>query len=94
MRKLLRSAVLILTSAMMLTGCKVNADAYDCGQEPADALEYSVSFEPDEFGGFLQVSGMTFDVDLGVKSQVKVDEDGMFTGFSGDERRVKYPDRR
>lgn len=58
------------------------------GQELADALEYSVSFEPDEFGGFLQVSGMTFDVDLGVKSQVKVDEDGMFTGFSGDERRV------
>ena len=58
------------------------------GQEIADALEYSVSFAPDDFGGFLQVSGMTFDVDLSVKSQVKLDEDGMFDGFVSDDRRV------
>ena len=58
------------------------------GKEIADALEYSVSFAPDDFGGFLQVSGMTFDVDLGVESQAKLDENGMFDGFSGDERRV------
>ncbi len=58
------------------------------GQEIADALEYSVSFAPDDFGGFLQVSGMTFDVDLSVKPQVKLDEDGMFDGFVSDDRRV------
>ena len=58
------------------------------GQEIADALEYSVSKAPDDFGGFLQVSGITFDVDLSVDSQAKVDEDGMFAGFSGDKRRV------
>ncbi len=58
------------------------------GSELADALEYSVAFEPEPFGGFLQVSGITFDVDLDVPSCVKVDDDEMFDGFSGKERRV------
>ncbi len=58
------------------------------GQELADALEYSVSAMPDDFGGFLQVSGMEFDVDPHVKSPVKIDENGMFAGFASDERRV------
>ena len=58
------------------------------GQELLDALEFSVSYVPDEFGGFLQVSGVTFDVDLDKDAKVKVDKDGMFAGFGSDERRV------
>lgn len=58
------------------------------GQELADALEFGVSFAPDDFGGFLQVSGITFDVDLGVASSVKLDPNKMFEGFTSDERRV------
>lgn len=58
------------------------------GAELADALEYSVGFFPDDFGGFLQVSGITFDVDYDVKSQVKLDDNKMFAGFAGDDRRV------
>lgn len=58
------------------------------GQELADALEYSTSEMPDNFGGFLQVSGITFDVDTNVQSQVILDENGMFNGFNGAERRV------
>lgn len=58
------------------------------GQELLDALEFSVSYVPDEFGGFLQVSGVTFDVDLDKEAKVKVDKDDMFAGFGSDERRV------
>ena len=58
------------------------------GEELSDALDYSVGFFPDDFGGFLQVSGITFDVDYDVKSQVKLDDNKMFAGFAGDDRRV------
>lgn len=58
------------------------------GQELLDALEYSVSFAPDDFGGFLQVSGITFDVDLDKDAKVKLDSEGLFVGFESDERRV------
>ncbi len=58
------------------------------GQVISDALEYSVSFAPDMFGGFLQVSGITFDIDLDKNAQVKRDENSMFVGFESDERRV------
>ncbi len=58
------------------------------GKELLDALEYSVSFAPEEFGGFLQVSGITFDADLSVPSRVNTDDNGMFIGYDGDERRV------
>ncbi|MCQ2385967.1 MAG: 5'-nucleotidase C-terminal domain-containing protein, partial [Clostridia bacterium] len=59
------------------------------GQELSDALEYSVSKLPDEFGGFLQVSGMSFTVDLSVKSGVVIDNDGMFSHIEEGERRIK-----
>ncbi|MBR4718932.1 MAG: bifunctional metallophosphatase/5'-nucleotidase [Lachnospiraceae bacterium] len=62
---------------------------YVSGQELADALEYSVSFAPDDFGGFLQVSGITFDVDMSKNARVKLDDSRMFEGFDSDERRVK-----
>ncbi|MCR5487054.1 MAG: bifunctional metallophosphatase/5'-nucleotidase [Lachnospiraceae bacterium] len=58
------------------------------GQQIMDALEYSVSSAPVEYGGFLQVSGLTFDVDLDKDPQVQRDTEGMFTGFGSEERRV------
>ena len=58
------------------------------GQEILDALELGCSKLPAESGGFLQVSGMTYTVDLNVESTVKLDENGMFVEVEG-ERRVK-----
>ena len=58
------------------------------GQEILDALELGCSKLPAESGGFLQVSGMTYTVDLNVESSVKLDENGMFVSVEG-ERRVK-----
>ena len=43
------------------------------GQEILDALELGCSKLPAESGGFLQVSGMTYTVDLNVESTVKLD---------------------
>ena len=58
------------------------------GQQILDALEKSVSKLPDETGGFLHVSGLTFTVDMSVPSTVVVDDKGNFVEVSG-ERRVK-----
>ena len=58
------------------------------GQQILDALEFGVSRMPNEFGGFLQVSGLTFEIDTSIPSGCATDENGMFTGVEG-ERRVK-----
>ena len=58
------------------------------GQELLDMLEFSVHSLPAEFGGFLQVSGLTFDVRTDIPSPVKVDEQNRFVSVSG-ERRVQ-----
>ena len=58
------------------------------GAELLDVLEMSVCKLPGEFGGWLQVSGMSFTVDMSVESTVTFDEDKMFTGVEG-ERRVR-----
>ena len=58
------------------------------GQQILDALELGVSKLPGESGGFQHVSGMQFVIDLNVDSTVTLDENGMFTGVSGD-RRIK-----
>lgn len=58
------------------------------GQQILDALEFGVSSMPEENGGFQQVSGITFDVDLSVPSHVIRDKNEMFLGVEG-ERRVK-----
>lgn len=58
------------------------------GQQILDALEHGARFLPEESGGFLQVSGMTYDIDMNVPSSVKVDDNGLFTGVMG-EYRVK-----
>ncbi len=60
------------------------------GQEIMDALELSVASLPGEFGGFLQVSGMTFEIHTYVESPVILDEAKMFVGVTeGAERRVQ-----
>ena len=58
------------------------------GQQILDALEWGASKVPDEFGGFLQVSGMSYEIDVSVPSGCQKDENGMMTGIEG-ERRVK-----
>lgn len=56
------------------------------GQQILDALELGASALPGESGGFLQVSGLTYTVDLNVESSVTRDTDNMFTGVDGDYR--------
>lgn len=58
------------------------------GQQILDALEMGVSALPGEYGGFLQVSGITFEVHTYIDSSVKTDENGMFVSVDG-EYRVK-----
>ncbi|MDR2868880.1 MAG: bifunctional metallophosphatase/5'-nucleotidase [Deferribacteraceae bacterium] len=58
------------------------------GQEILDALELSVRAVPDENGGFLHVSGLTFSVDTSIASTVQLDDRGSFTAVNG-KRRVQ-----
>lgn len=58
------------------------------GQQILDALEWGARSVPEEFGGFLQVSGLHYEIDLSVLSGCKTDENNMFVGIEG-ERRVK-----
>ena len=56
------------------------------GQEILDALEMSVRHVPEETGGFLQVSGLTFEVNMSVDSTVVTDDADMFVEITGDRR--------
>lgn len=58
------------------------------GQKVLDALEYACKDVPNEFGGFLQVSGITFEIHTYIPSSVKMDENKMFVSVDG-EYRVK-----
>ncbi|MBP3453439.1 MAG: bifunctional metallophosphatase/5'-nucleotidase [Clostridia bacterium] len=58
------------------------------GQKLLDALEYACKDVPSEFGGFLQVSGMTYEIHTYIPSSVKMDEKKMFVSVDG-EYRVK-----
>lgn len=58
------------------------------GQQILDALEWGSRAVPEESGGFLQVSGLTYEIHTYIESSVISDENGMFAGVSG-ERRVK-----
>lgn len=58
------------------------------GQMILDALEISAAALPDEFGGFLQVSGMTYEIDMSVEPEVTFGADGMCSGI-GENRRVR-----
>ena len=56
------------------------------GAQILDALEMGCSALPAEFGGFQQVSGLTYEIDMNVDSTVELDENGMFVGVTGDRR--------
>lgn len=58
------------------------------GQQILDALEMASRSAPGENGGFLQVSGLTYTIDLSVDSTVKTDDNKMFLSVEG-ARRVK-----
>ena len=58
------------------------------GQQILDALEWGARNTPGENGGFLQVSGLTYEIHTYVPSTAMADENGMFAGVTG-EYRVK-----
>ncbi len=66
------------------TACVVEAT----GQEIIDALEMASRSAPGENGGFLQVSGLKYTIDLNIESSVQVDDKSMFVSVDG-LRRVK-----
>ena len=58
------------------------------GQQILDALEMSSRDVPNECGGFLQVSGLSYEINVGVASTVVLDDAGSFVEVAG-ERRVQ-----
>ncbi len=58
------------------------------GQQILDALEWTAHNVPGENGGFLQVSGMTYEIHTYIESSATMDDKGNFTGVTG-EYRVK-----
>lgn len=56
------------------------------GQQILDALEMGARMVPEENGGFLQVSGLSYEIHMDVASSVEMDENGMFQGVSGEYR--------
>ena len=58
------------------------------GQQILDALEWGSRAVPGESGGFLQVSGLTYEIHSYIDSPCTNDEKGLFTGVEG-ERRVQ-----
>ena len=60
------------------------------GQQLLDALEWGARQAPDvQVGGFLQVSGVTYEIDASVVSSVQADDKGVWTGGPTDAYRVK-----
>ncbi len=60
-------------------GCVIEAT----GQKIKDALEMASRDYPEECGGFLQVSGLTYTIDTSVKSSVRLDDKGNFISVDG-----------
>ena len=58
------------------------------GQQILDALEWTARNVPGENGGFLHVSGLTYEIHTGIESTCTSDDHGLFTGVAG-EYRVK-----
>ena len=58
------------------------------GGQILDALEWGAQAVPDEFGGFIQVAGMSYEIHVSIPSGCQTSEDGLMTGIEG-ERRVK-----
>lgn len=64
------------------TGCVIEVT----GQQIKDALEMGVRGLPEESGSFLQVSGLSYQIDTSIPSSVQTDDKGNFKGVSGDYR--------
>ena len=62
--------------------CVINAT----GQQILDALEWGVKDLPSESGGFLHVSGLTYEVDATIPSTCEADANNMFTKVTGKRR--------
>ena len=58
------------------------------GQQILDALEWGSRHVPGESGAFLQVSGLSYEINSAIDSPCSEDENGMFVGIDG-ERRVQ-----
>lgn len=56
------------------------------GQQILDALEWGSRAVPGENGGFLQTSGLTYEINTQVDSPCLEDENGMFAGIEGTRR--------
>ena len=56
------------------------------GQDILNALEYGVRYLPNKSPKFLQVSGISFKIDISIKSTVEVDENDIFTEVKGNRR--------
>jgi len=56
------------------------------GQQLKDALEMGARNLPEESGGFLQVSGLTYTVDTSIPSGVQTDDKGNFQAVAGEYR--------
>ncbi len=56
------------------------------GQQILDALEFGAREYPKENGGFLQVSGLTYEINTYIPSSVKMDANKMFVSVDGDYR--------
>ena len=59
------------------------------GQQILDALEMGARQCPGENGGFLQVSGLTYEIHTNIEANVVLDEDKMWVGAAGGEYRVQ-----
>ncbi len=53
------------------------------GQQVLDALEWGARVVPEENGAFLHASGLTYEIDTGIKSGCAHNADGIFTGVEG-----------
>ena len=58
------------------------------GQQILDALEWGSRAVPGEIGGFMQVSGLSYEIHTYISSSCTEDENQLFSGVTG-ERRVK-----
>lgn len=59
------------------------------GQQILDALEWGAKDYPTECGGFLHVSGLTYEINPYIESTVQKDEKGVWTGGPTGEYRVR-----
>lgn len=58
------------------------------GQQLLDVMEFSVSMLPYESGAFLQVSGISYEVDASIPTHVVIDDENLFSYVADDERRI------